>query len=95
METKFDIIIIGAGPNGLQAGAYLSKAGEKVLILERRYECGGGLWTEETTFPGFLHSPHAVYMMMTDFAPVYGDLELEQKYGVHHIHPDLVWTMPF
>jgi phytoene dehydrogenase-like protein len=95
METKFDIIIIGAGPNGLQAGAYLSKAGEKVLVLERRYECGGGLWTEETTFPGFFHSTHAIYMMMADFAPVYNDFELEQKYGVHHIHPDLVWTMPF
>ena len=95
METKFDIIIIGAGPNGLQAGAYLSKAGEKVLVLERRYECGGGLWTEETTLPGFLHSTHAIYMMMTDFAPVYKDFQLEEEYGVHHIHPDLIWAMPF
>jgi phytoene dehydrogenase-like protein len=95
METKFDIIIIGAGPNGLQAGAYLCKAGEKVLVLERRYEAGGGLWTEETTCPGFFHSTHAVYMMMTDFAPVYKDLQLEEQYGVHHIHPDLVWAMPF
>ena len=71
MDTKYDIIIIGAGPNGLEAGAYLSKAGLKVLVLERRYECGGGLWTEESTLPGFLHSTHAVYMMMVDFAPVY------------------------
>ncbi len=43
METKYDFIIIGAGPNGLQTGAYLSKAGQKVLVLEQRYECGGGL----------------------------------------------------
>ena len=95
METKFDIIVIGAGPNGLQAGAYLSKAGEKVLVLERRYECGGGLWTEETTFPGFFHSTHAVYMMMADFAPLYTDLRLEEDYGVQHILPDLIWAMPF
>jgi phytoene dehydrogenase-like protein len=94
MDTKYDIIIIGAGPNGLQAGAYLSKAGQKVLILERRYECGGGLWTEESTLPGFLLSTHAVYMMMVDFAPVYRDFQLEEDYQVKHIHPELQFAMP-
>jgi phytoene dehydrogenase-like protein len=94
MDTKFDIIIIGAGPNGLQAGAYLSKAGQKILILERRYECGGGLWTEESTLPGYLLSTHAVYMMMVDFAPVYPDLRLEEDYQVTHIYPDLQFAMP-
>jgi len=95
METKYDFIIIGAGPNGLQTGAYLSRAGEKVLILEQRYECGGGLWTEESTYPGFLHSTHAIYMMMVDFAPVYKDFRLEEDYLVKHIHPELVFAMPF
>ena len=95
METKFDFIVIGAGPNGLQAGAYLSKAGQKVLVLEQRYECGGGLWTEESTYPGYLHSTHAIYMMMADFAPVYKDFQLEEVYGVKHIHPELVFAMPF
>ena len=33
MAQTFDVIIIGAGPNGLAIGAYLSKAGEKVLLL--------------------------------------------------------------
>ena len=94
MDTKYDIIIIGAGPNGLEAGAYLSKAGKKVLVLERRYECGGGLWTEESTLPGFLHSTHAVYMMMVDFAPVYSDFRLEEDYKVRHIYPELQFAMP-
>jgi len=95
METKFDFIIIGAGPNGLQTGAYLSKAGQKILVLERRYECGGGLWTEESTYPGFLHNTHAVYMMMADYAPVYQDFKLEEDYLVKHIHPELQFAMPF
>jgi len=95
METKYDFIIIGAGPNGLQTGAYLSKAGQKVLVLEQRYECGGGLWTEESTYPGFLHSTHAIYMMMADYAPVYKDFRLEEDYLVKHIHPELVFAMPF
>ena len=67
LET--DVLIIGAGSNGLEAGAYLSKAGVKVLALEKRYEMGGGLLTEEVTFPGYIHNTHAIYMMMVDYAP--------------------------
>ena len=42
-KSEFDVIIIGAGPNGLIAGAYLAKAGLSVAICERRFEAGGGL----------------------------------------------------
>ena len=48
---KYDVVIIGSGPNGLCAGAYLARAGLKVLILEKRCEAGGGLATEEVTIP--------------------------------------------
>ncbi len=47
---KMDVVIIGAGPNGLEAACYLSKAGLKVLVLEQRYESGGGLATEGSPF---------------------------------------------
>ena len=40
--AKYDVVVIGAGPNGLTTAAYLSKAGLKVLVLERRNEAGGG-----------------------------------------------------
>ena len=89
-----DVVIIGAGPNGLEAAAYLARAGLRVLVLERRYEMGGGLATEEVTFPGFLHNTHAVYMMMADYAPVYRDLELEERYNVRHLAPDPVFVLP-
>jgi phytoene dehydrogenase-like protein len=86
---KYDVIIIGAGPNGLAVGSYLAKAGVKLLILERRLEAGGGLATEEVTLPGFLHNTHSIYHMMVDYAPIYNDLRLEEKYGLKHIFPPL------
>src|SRR6266508_6243134 len=44
--NQYDIIIIGAGHNGLVAAAYLSKQGKKVLVLERRSIVGGSVVTE-------------------------------------------------
>jgi phytoene dehydrogenase-like protein len=94
-ERKFDIIILGGGPNGLTAGSYLARAGQKVLILEKRHEMGGGLATEEVTgTAGLYANTHAVYMMMVDYAPPYRDLELENLYGLKHIYPSLQFAMP-
>jgi len=45
-QSEFNVVIIGAGPNGLIAGAYLSQAGLSVAICERRFEAGGGLAAE-------------------------------------------------
>ena len=39
--TDFDVIIAGAGHNGLVAANYLAKAGKKVLILEAQELIGG------------------------------------------------------
>ena len=52
MSQSYDVIIIGAGHNGLVAAAYLAKAGRLVLVLERKNTIGGAAATAET-FPGF------------------------------------------
>lgn len=95
MAAKYDVVIIGAGPNGLVAGAYLSKAGLKTLILDKRLEAGGGLATEESTLPMFLHNTHSIYHMMVDYAPAYKDLGLEEDYRVKYVRPSLQFVMPF
>ena len=53
--NKYDAIVIGGGHNGLTSAAYLSRAGKKVLVLERRHVLGGAAVTEEV-FPGFKFS---------------------------------------
>ncbi len=52
MPANYDVVIVGAGHNGLVTAAYLAKAGKRVLVLERRPVVGGACVTEET-FPGF------------------------------------------
>ena len=85
-KTDWDVVIIGGGPNGLMAGAYLAKAGVKVAVVERRYEVGGGLATEEILFPCYYSNMHAIYHLMVDYMPVVRDFNLDRH--------ALVWIKP-
>jgi len=38
---NYSVIIVGGGIAGLTAAAYLSRAGQKVLLIEKNSECGG------------------------------------------------------
>ena len=51
----YDVVIIGAGHNGLTCAAYLGMAGLKVKVVERRPVVGGAAVTEEFC-PGFRNS---------------------------------------
>src|SRR5512138_3588839 len=94
-ELEYDGIIIGGGPNGLTTAGYLAKAGLKVAVLERRYEVGGGLATENLTLPGLLIDSHAIYHMMVEYAPPLKDFELDKTYDLKWIYPELQIVMPF
>jgi phytoene dehydrogenase-like protein len=51
----YDTIVVGGGHNGLTCAAYLARAGQRVLVLERRHVLGGAAVSEEV-FPGFTYS---------------------------------------
>jgi phytoene dehydrogenase-like protein len=53
VSTPADIVIIGAGHNGLVAAYYLARAGRKPLVLEARSVAGGCVASEEFA-PGFV-----------------------------------------
>ncbi len=45
VQSKYDVVIIGGGHNGLVSAAYLAKAGLSVLVLERQPTVGGAAQT--------------------------------------------------
>ena len=78
MKPHYDAVIVGGGHNGLTCGAYLSRAGVKVLVVERREIIGGAAVTGEIA-PGYRSSMASYYQGLLQ-PKVILDLEL-QKYG--------------
>jgi phytoene dehydrogenase-like protein len=72
--VSYDVLIIGAGHNGLTCAAYLGRAGLKVKVLERRWVVGGAAVTEEF-YPGFRNSV-AAYTVSLLNPKVIRDLDL-------------------
>ncbi|MGW2253890.1 phytoene desaturase family protein [Kitasatospora sp. NPDC001660] len=50
-SSRYDAVIVGGGHNGLVAAAYLARAGQRVLVLERLPRVGGAAVSAEV-FPG-------------------------------------------
>ncbi|MGH9582865.1 MAG: phytoene desaturase family protein, partial [Bryobacteraceae bacterium] len=57
-SRSWDVIIAGAGHNGLACAAYLARMGRRVLVLEARQRIGGACTIEEP-WPGVRMSPCA------------------------------------
>ncbi len=95
MQT-YDVVIIGAGHNGLVCAAYLLKAGYSVLLLEKRSVPGGAATTEEAIpneAPGFKFNLCAIDHEFIHLGPVVEELELE-KYGLEYLYCDPVVFCP-
>jgi phytoene dehydrogenase-like protein len=72
--TETEIVIIGAGHNGLTCAAYLAMAGMRVRVVERRKVVGGAAVTEEF-HPGFRNSV-AAYAVSLLNPRIIADLKL-------------------
>src|SRR5215210_1757954 len=72
--TETDVVIIGAGHNGLTCAAYLAMAGLRVKVVDRRNVAGGAAVTEEF-HPGFRNSV-AAYTVSLLNPQIVSDLKL-------------------
>src|SRR5512145_221177 len=76
-RATYDAVIVGGGHNGLVAGFYLSRAGLRTLVLERRPFVGGACNTEEFA-PGYRASTGAYVLSMLREA-IWQDMRLVQR----------------
>jgi phytoene dehydrogenase-like protein len=51
MNQDYDVIIVGAGHNGLTAGSYLARAGHTVLVVDAADRIGG-MTSTHAVLPG-------------------------------------------
>jgi phytoene dehydrogenase-like protein len=93
---RFDYVIAGAGHNSLVVGAYLAKAGYRVLVLEGRALIGGGVKTAEVLLPGFKQDLCSTVHSGIAQNPIVRDNEIPlREYGYETIDPDVVVHIPF
>jgi phytoene dehydrogenase-like protein len=94
---KYDVVIIGAGHNGLIVAAYLAKAKLDVCVVELQDIVGGCVATRELTLPGFKHDIAGAIHMMIQANPMLhqDELGLKSKYGLQYISPDIPGAIVF
>ena len=76
MPRVHDAIVVGSGPNGLAAAAYLARAGLSVMVLEAQGTPGGAVRTREVTLPGFHHDLGAAFFPFGEISPALIPLNL-------------------
>jgi phytoene dehydrogenase-like protein len=88
--SSYDVIVVGAGHNGLTCACYLARAGLRVLALDRYSEVGGMTITHEVTLPGHHSDVHASGFLVAKMTPAPEELHLAD-HGLELITPDPNW----
>lgn len=83
--TSYDAVVVGSGPNGLTAAVTLARAGLGVLVVEAAETPGGGLRSEESTLPGYIHDTCATVHTVAAASPFLRTLPLHE-YGLEWVH---------
>ncbi|MGH3203159.1 MAG: phytoene desaturase family protein [Streptosporangiaceae bacterium] len=87
MTGSFDVAVIGGGPNGLTAAAYLARAGARVAVLEQRFERGGTMTSDDYSTP-FTYNQAQAALPLGASNPVVAELGLADS-GVSFIEPSV------
>ena len=88
-----DVIVVGAGPNGLVAALTLARSGLAVDVYEAADEPGGGCRTAALTLPGFRHDVCSAVHPLLLASPALRGLDLS-AHGVRLLTPPVAFAHP-
>jgi phytoene dehydrogenase-like protein len=88
-----DVVVVGAGPNGLAAAITVAEAGRSVVVLEAADAIGGGARTEELTLPGFKHDVCSAIHPMAGASPFFAAAGLD-RHGLELVQPEIALVHP-
>ncbi|WP_211231142.1 phytoene desaturase family protein [Streptomyces sulphureus] len=94
MPTIRDVVVVGAGPNGLTAAVELARRGFSVELFEAAEKVGGGARTDELTLPGFRHDPCSAVHPTGVGSPAFRSMPLAE-HGLTWLDPELPLAHPF
>ena len=87
--SRYDALVIGAGPNGLTAANLLVDAGWSVLVLEAQDGPGGAVRSDREVHPDFVHDTFSAFYPLAASSGTIAGLDLE-SYGLQWEHAPAV-----
>ena len=88
-----DVVVIGAGPNGLAAAITVARQGHSVRVFEAADTSGGGTRTKELTRPGFHHDVCSAVHPLAAGSPFFRSVPLAD-HGCELVHPEIPLVHP-
>ncbi len=92
-DGPYDVVVVGAGPNGLAAGITMAARGLSVVVYEAHETVGGGCRTAPLTVPGFAHDVCSTAHPLAAAGSFLRSLDLPSR-GVVLRHAELPFAHP-
>ncbi|MEX1041609.1 MAG: NAD(P)/FAD-dependent oxidoreductase [Pirellulaceae bacterium] len=93
-KQKYDVVVVGSGPNGFAAAIAMAQRGLSVVVIEGAETLGGGTRSAELTLPGFVHDVCSAIHPMGLISPFFKTLPLAE-HGLKWITPPAALAHPF